>query len=207
MSNIRRFVLGLAAIAGIATILAACGGPSTPTTQASEQQAAAANQAALLRSTPIPKVTNSLERANLAERAKRVNALDLVSCITLFASNGTAVAFFPVDGKVSSLNSYLQSGDQLVSDPHTTYDGRQSLVIEAPDIDGAYGKNADGIFFFTADTNDYVEWTGDYFWSEQCLKPVSAPILVRVENPAASPTPTLAPAAAPAPAPAAVTAN
>ena len=34
-----------------------------------------------------------------------------------------------------------------------------------PDVDGSYGENDSGIFFFTVDGN-YVEWTGDYLYSD-----------------------------------------
>lgn len=182
--SIRKFIgFGFIALASI-TLVACESTPPQPTTQAVEQQQSAANQQALIRSTPIPRVEHSLERANLVKRAQRVNSLNLNSCITLFSNTGAVVAFFPVDGKVSSLNSYLQSGEQVIKDPHA-YTGQYytgSIVIEAPDIDGAYGANANGIFFFTADTDAYVEWKGDYFWSDQCLKPVSASLLIQAEE-------------------------
>jgi len=116
------------------------------------------------------------EIVNLCNRARRINVQNMQSCITLFAKNGAVVGFFPVKGKVSSLNSYLLPGDQ-VNRYNETYGG--NVTTESPDIDGAYGKNADGIFFFTADSDAYVEWQGDYFWSDQCLAPTTAPLLVR----------------------------
>lgn len=116
----------------------------------------------------------SQEVTNLCARARRINVQNMQSCITLFAKNGAVVGFFPVKGKVSSLNSYLLPGDQL-----SYASNYGTAVTENPDIDGAYGKNADGIFFFTADTDAYVEWQGDYFWSDQCLQPTTAPLLVR----------------------------
>lgn len=52
-------------------------------------------------------------------------------------------------------------------------------MIEQPDYDGAYGKNAEGIFFFTADSNAYVEWAGDYLFSDQPLRLNQEPMMVR----------------------------
>jgi hypothetical protein len=95
------------------------------------------------------------------------------------------VAFFPVAGKVSSLNSYLLPGDQVWRD-YNSY-GYAALTQEAPDIDGAYGENADGIFFFAADTDAYVEWKGSYFWSDACLSPSAPTLLVQVAAPKAAP--------------------
>lgn len=186
------FLLSAALVA--AGTLAACdytSGP--PSARQVEQAAAVENQAKLNQSAPIPILPISQERENLVKRATRINVQNMTSCITLFSQNGVVVGFFPVNGKVSSLNSYLLSGEQLVdgydgsvvnagapatavgsSDNYTRY----PVVMEQPDIDGAYGENADGIFFFTADTDAYVEWKGDYFWSDQCLTPSVQPLLV-----------------------------
>src|SRR5690606_24485808 len=135
------------------------------------------NQAAINRAVPIPVLDSFQERENLAKRAKRINVQNMTSCITLFLDNGSTVGTFTVAGKVSSLNSYLLASEQIVDG----YPGPSSfvpMVVEQPDIDGAYGKNADGIFFFTAETDAYVEWVGKYFWSDQCLYAIGSPILV-----------------------------
>lgn len=34
-----------------------------------------------------------------------------------------------------------------------------------PDVDGSYGSNDNGIFFFTPD-GKYIEWTGTYLYSD-----------------------------------------
>ena len=103
--------------------------------------------------------------------------------VNVCAGNGALVAYYPVKRKVSSLNSYLQAGSQIVRDPYysdgKTYGASQGQIVEQADIDGAYGKNADGIFFFTQDTNEYVEWQGDYLYTSNCSKPASQPMLVR----------------------------
>ena len=91
-------------------------------------------------------------------------------CVYLL-SHGTVIAFYPVRGKVSSMKSYLTPGDEVRSGP---------ITAEAPDLDGAYGENAEGIFFFTSDSNSYVEWAGEYLFTDQCLKVSAQPQLVRV---------------------------
>lgn len=145
----------------------------TPSARNQTQAAAESSQQRLLAATPIPALSISQERENLVKRAKRINVQNMTSCITLFSQNGVVVGFFPVAGKVSSLNSYLLPGDQAVRSANGNF------TVEAPDIDGAYGENADGIFFFTADSDAYVEWKGDYFWSDQCLSPSVQPLLVQ----------------------------
>lgn len=147
-------------------------------TYVTEQRTTEANQARLVGAIPPPVLETSLERKNLVERLSRINKENMTGCIYLI-SYGNVIAFYPVRGKVTSLNSYLSGETQLIKDPYAPMDGSQSASIEMPDYDGAYGKNADGVFFFTADSNAYVEWNGEYLWSDQCLaRPETA--LVRV---------------------------
>ena len=120
-------------------------------------------------SQPTPTDINySLERYNLIRRAYWVNgqrekAITLpcqivkpLGYIVLFAGNAVA-GHFVVDGKVSSLNSYLT--------PDSEYYGCGSLNKWLADVDGSYGENDGGIFFFTPD-GKYIEWTGDYLYSD-----------------------------------------
>lgn len=81
--------------------------------------------------------------------------------IVLFTEGGGVVGRFIVDGKVSSLNSFL-SPDYI--------EERWGLCdfvynTELADVDGSYGENDNGIFFFTPD-GKYVEWTGTYLYSD-----------------------------------------
>lgn len=130
---------------------------------------------------PIPKITTSAERKNISARATLFDNENKTTYIYL-VSFGKVMAFYPVKGKVSSLNSFLTPLDKLVK-----YDGsacnytnsNYCYVVSAPDIDGAYGENADGIFFFTADTGAYVEWKGDYMVSDQPLLLTTQPELTR----------------------------
>ena len=94
----------------------------------------------------------------------------------LFTDNGAVVGNFIVDGKVSSLNSYLSpdseyySGEATVK-PSTKRNGTVSEIDYAyvnqwlADVDGSYGENDAGIFFFTPD-GKYIEWTGTYLYSD-----------------------------------------
>lgn len=134
-------------------------------------------------SQPTPTDINfSLERYNLMRRAYWVNGqrekANSIICevpkpfgyIILFAGNAP-VSRFIVDGKVSSLNSFLTPS---AYDDYYTNGG--VLTIEMPDVDGSYGENDNGIFFFTIDGN-YVEWTGEYLYSD---------IPIEIDNPIVS---------------------
>ena len=112
----------------------------------------------------------SLERYNLIRRAYWVNGqrekANTLVCevdkplgyIILFTDNGAVVNRFVVDGKVSSLNSYLTPDSQY-------YGLDSSFNTWLADVDGSYGENDAGIFFFTPD-GKYVEWTGTYLYSD-----------------------------------------
>lgn len=111
----------------------------------------------------------SLERYNLIRRAYWVNgqrekANSLVceiekplGYIVLFTESGGVVGRFVVDGKVSSLNSYLTPDSEAYSSEYQ--------IEWIADIDGSYGENDKGIFFFTPD-GKYIEWTGTYLYSD-----------------------------------------
>lgn len=124
----------------------------------------------------------SLERYNLIRRAYWVNgqrekAINYpceitkpLGYIVLFSSSGSVIGRFVVDGKVSSLNSYLTPSywyDGVYGDCDNNGTGSWTWEqIELPDVDGSYGENDSfGIFFFTTD-GKYIEWTGDYLYSD-----------------------------------------
>ena len=136
-------------------------------------QKAVANTLANHQATPTD-IDYSLERYNLIRRTYWVNGqrekANTLICeiekplgyIVLFEGNLT-VGRFIVDGKVSSLNSYLTPDSEyfeIATGSSSTYHNKWLA-----DVDGTYGENDSGIFFFTPD-GKYVEWTGDYLYSD-----------------------------------------
>jgi hypothetical protein len=126
------------------------------------------NAATLQENQPTPTdIDYSLERYNLIRRTywvngqrEKANALPCeiekpLGYIVLFS--GTAVVGqFVVDGKVSSLNSFLTPDTR-------TPNGSPGEWLA--DVDGSYGENDTGIFFFTVD-GKYIEWDGTYLYSD-----------------------------------------
>ena len=120
-------------------------------------------------------ISYSLERYNLIRRTYWVNGqrekANSLPCevekplgyIALFTDNGATVGKFVVDGKVSSLNSFLTPDSEYYEQDmnRSTIDDNKWLA----DVDGSYGENDTGIFFFTTD-GKYVEWTGTYLYSD-----------------------------------------
>lgn len=125
----------------------------------------------------------SLERYNLTRRAYWVNGqrekANALACpiakplgyVILLTESGSVVGKFTVDGKVSSLNSFLT--------PDSEYYGSSSLIKWLADVDGSYGENDNGIFFFTPD-GKYVEWSGIYLYSDIPFE-VEAPVVSYTE--------------------------
>ena len=120
---------------------------------------------------PTPNdIEYSLERYNLIRRTYWVNGMReraaSLPCeverplgyIVLFSGNA-AVGQFVVDGKVSSLNSFL-TPDSEYCEKNSSCNNRWLA-----DVDGSYGENDIGIFFFTPD-GKYIEWSGDYLYSD-----------------------------------------
>ena len=124
----------------------------------------------------------SLERYNLIRRAYWVNGqrekANALVCqiekpmgyIVLFTESGGIVGKFTVDGKVSSLNSFLT--------PDSEYYEEGGDYVEnkwLADVDGSYGENDSGIFFFDVRGN-YIEWTGTYLYTDIPME-ISNPVL------------------------------
>lgn len=138
------------------------------------------NQSKLVQAVPMPQLQTSLERENIANRAKLFNTPDKISYIYLI-SFGKVMAFYTVKGKVSSLNSYMSPQEQLIDqdgNPCHVGDSGHCFVVQAPDVDGSYGQNANGVFFFTTD-GAYVEWSGEYMMSDQPLQLSTQPELIQ----------------------------
>lgn len=125
---------------------------------------------------PTPTDINySLERYNLIRRAywvngqrEKANALPCsvekpLGYIVLITESGAILGSFVVDGKVSSLNSYLTPDSEY----YEIVSGSTSRHYNnwLADVDGSYGANDNGIFFFTPDSK-YIEWTGTYLYSD-----------------------------------------
>ena len=186
--NIKKILSVVLVIAMVGVIFMGCDTESVKSTAQKTSQdtknaiSAGAN---IIENQPAPTdLDYSLERYNIIRRAYWVNGqrekANSLQCevekplgyIVLFSEAGAVVGNFIVDGKVSSLNSYLfpaqtdydWSGDTVGSDYGASSAG-SVYTVENPGIDGAYGQNVTGIFFFTTD-GKYIEWTGDFLYSD-----------------------------------------
>lgn len=180
------FLFALIPVAALALAGCSVPEPSNESSQKQAQESLETTQKKLQEAVGVPEITNSTTRQAIADRAKVFDAQNKTTYIYL-VSFGKVMAFYPVRGQVVSLRSYLTPVDRIVNSEGKQCDGwacsssagALGYVIAAPDIDGTYGDNVDGIFFFTADTGAYVEWKGEYLVSDQPLKFATQPELIR----------------------------
>ncbi len=129
----------------------------------------------LQQSQPTPTdIDYSLERYNLIRRAYWVNgqrekALSLpcpvekpLGYVVLMSEGVGVVGNYVIDGKVSSLNSFLTPDSEYYEYSAGETSKKNNWLA---DVDGSYGENDNGIFFFTTD-GKYIEWTGTYIYSD-----------------------------------------
>lgn len=144
-----------------------------------EKTKEAANRLATNQPTPTD-INYSLERYNLIKRAYWVNGqrekanalvppMKLPQGQVILFSNNLVVAKYNIAGKVTSLNSFLTPDADCYAPGSSS-----STCYYIADIDGSYGENDQGIFFFTVD-GKYVEWKGNYLYSDMYME---------IENPA-----------------------
>lgn len=188
MKKILSLVLAVVMALSIMVCLAGCDMEYSETVSGTAQDVKNTKSAAntLQANQPTPTdIQYSLERYNLIRRAywvngqrEKANALPCeiekpLGYIVLFSGN-VAVGNFVVDGKVSSLNSFLTPDSEYYEQKYGSNgwsDGNRWLA----DVDGSYGENDSGIFFFTPD-GKYIEWSGDYLYSDIPFE-VESPVL------------------------------
>lgn len=178
----KKFICLILVLVSCVAILTAC---ETVPTQERVQIEAAQNAAGnIVENQPVPTdIEYSLERYNIIKRAYWVNgqrekALALpcmiqrpLGYIVLLSDSGAVVGKFVVDGKVSSLNSYLFPAYE-----QNKYNGSDAVIErEVAGIDGTYGTNVSGIFFFDVQ-GSYIEWNGKYIYSDTPME-ISNPVI------------------------------
>lgn len=143
--------------------------------QTTTEAASKANEAAinrLIKTDDLPQITRSLERENIKRRIEFINQPDNIGYLYLLSDNGQLVKEVQVLGKVSSLNSYLTPN--YIEE---YYSNGAVINTEQADLDGTWGENQAGIFWFTPD-GVYQEWTGLYLYSSQRMTFSTQPLLI-----------------------------
>lgn len=138
-----------------------------------DRQTTQENAKSLVEKQPTPTdITYSLSRYNLIRRAYyyagEFEMAKNLPCevekpegyVYLFVEGVGCIKVDEVDGVLTSMRSYLTPDSDA-------YSSSYSLWIA--DVDGTYGENSDGIFYFDKN-GEYHEWTGLYYYSEHYYK-------------------------------------
>lgn len=171
--NMKKIVSILLLVAITLCMLAGCDSDYQEQTSDVEKQQSITKD--LQQSQPTPTdIDYSLERYNLIRRAYWVNgqrekALSLpcpvekpLGYVVLMLEGVGVVGNYVIDGKVSSLNSFLTPDSEYYEYSAGETSKKNNWLA---DVDGSYGENDNGIFFFTTD-GKYIEWTGTYIYSD-----------------------------------------
>jgi len=118
------------------------------------------------------KFTENAEIINIKARLELTSSLSKIGYIVLMNQSGQPVAYHTVKGKVTSGGKRLTSPQQFSS-------GGVSLV--APSDEGTYGSSGEYIFFWTPQ-GQYVQWNGNYLYSDQPIRLRIEPLIITTEN-------------------------
>lgn len=165
----RKLVIAIAA----ASLLVGCTQEKDPGIQKSAQDQTNTVVGRLQKSIPAYEPKDSAERRNLNERLKRWENPNKIGYIALLALDGTLVWYGTIKGKPSSLNSHITNDEDLRC-PYSEASG--CVAVSSPDLDGSWGDNPQGIFFFDT-AGIYHEWSGFYFLSDAPSKLTQQPKL------------------------------
>lgn len=186
--KMKKIICMILVVAALCVCLMGCDYEPTGSEQDTINTIGAAN--VLQKNQPTPTdISYSLERYNLIRRTYWVNGqrekANSLPCeiekplgyIVLFSGNAV-VGNFVVDGKVTSLNSFLTPDSEYYEKSGGNYSSENDWLA---DVDGSYGANDDGIFFFTPD-GKYIEWSGDYLYSDIPFEVANPVVTVKGEQ-------------------------
>lgn len=158
----------------------------TPTPQSNYEQQMAANEENardISNQYGVPNINRSLDYENVKRRLEYLNQGNNVGYLYLLTENGQLVRESQVLGKVTSLNTFITPMEEVVQvekgdrgNSNYAYPGSY-VVVQAADVDGTYGENVQGIFWFTPD-GVYQEWPGLYLFSSERLTYSDVELLV-----------------------------
>ncbi len=142
-----------------------------------ESKKSGENQSSLITSQPAPVLKWSNERDNIIKRVTRFNDPNKIGYIYLFSLSGEPIAYSAVKGKVSCISSYCVPDENVVDGEKIIKrdgEGACPIIVQQPDVDGSYGTNGEGVFWF--DENDIMwQWSGQYLYTDQPVKIFSVP--------------------------------
>jgi hypothetical protein len=157
-----RLVLGGVAVT-LTLGLTACSG-SEDTEQ--NDPTANANYERQKANTPIPNLSNSLERKNIAEHLNRNNDPNRIRYVYIYTKAGAPIGYYVAKGKITSAGAQLTPTDDIVDPCSGSY---CPTVVQGPTDDGSFGGDEGGVYFFT-DTGVEIQTNMDWVLLDQPMK-------------------------------------
>lgn len=127
-------------------------------------------------STAESSVTTSYEIKNIERRRLLFGKPGVIGYVVFLNDMGQPVQYLTVNGKCTSSNKRLTPGEEVES-------GRweHEFVMKAPSEDGTYGESDNYVYCFMPDGR-YVQWNGNYLYSDKPLELTIKPMIVSVSN-------------------------
>lgn len=178
----KRIVALILCVVCLGTVLTGCGIEE----DTSYKQQVAENESnvkAITDQYGTPDINRSLDYENVKRRAEYLNQGNNIGYLYLMSDFGTVLEEVQVLGKVTSLNTYITPMQESQYVRHTGTIGAEHAIItvDAPDIDGTWGENIEGVFWFTPD-GAYGEWNGKARFSSERLSFQTAPVLISYQD-------------------------
>lgn len=158
----------------LAVVLAACGhdkkqpAASVAETQ-SEKAAVAANSI---------NFGDNAEIANITRRLELTSKPGLQGFISLLNETGQVVWYGGIKGKPTSGSKRLTPRQMLLRGDRGDYNG--DFVVQAPSDEGTHGSSSPYIFFWTTASDQYMQWSGTYLYSDQPFRLTVQPIMLSI---------------------------
>lgn len=181
----KKIIIGLMVLVMMVSMVACAEyTPSEPSSFEQQSQQNEENVKDLISRNELPKLSRSLDFENVKQRLEYLNQANNIGYMYLLTSNGQLIKEVQVLGKITSLNTYITPMEEVKIYQGVDLGegwGDVYLTVSAPDLDGTYGENVGGVFWFTPD-GIYQEWTGLYLFSAERLSFTTQPLLIEVSN-------------------------
>lgn len=126
-------------------------------------------------------IQNSAELANLVERINRTNDPNHTWYVYIFTMDGKLMYYSQIQGKVSSTDSSPSAPNR--NQCSGSGSGYACGTVDNPALDGSYGKNEPGIFFFLRNASHTMVETNFYYIVTDSFIPFTQkPVLVQPQN-------------------------
>lgn len=142
-----------------------CGGSGQSNREKAEKARASTMERAQS-AVPVPKIENFINRKAVAEYMKRMDDPSKTFYVYLLSMTGDVIGYYVTRTHPISICSLMTPPDQL----HDDMDWGTTQA--APTLNGLYANGADGCdhyYAFTADSDTMIEFSQDFFISDQPL--------------------------------------